>query len=47
VKVEFLGKLPDHEAILKREGKKYTKPDAPPTPVVQLAAILLAGSLTP
>lgn len=47
VKVEFLGKLPDHEAILKREGKKYTKPDAQPTPVVQLAAILLAGSLTP
>ena len=46
-RLEFLGKLPDHEAILKRAAKKDIKPDAPPAAVLQVAAILLAGSLTP
>jgi hypothetical protein len=47
VKVEFLAQLPDHASILAKEGKKYTKPESDPTPVCQLAAILLAGSLSP
>ncbi len=47
VKIEFLSELPDHAAILKKEGISYKPPASPPTPVLQLAAILLAGSLTP
>lgn len=46
VKIEFLSKLPDPATILKREGKNNKLPDPAPTPVLQLAAILLAGSLT-
>ncbi|MDX6765322.1 MAG: SGNH/GDSL hydrolase family protein [Candidatus Methylacidiphilales bacterium] len=45
VKIEFLSELPDHAAILKKEGKNYKQPDLAPKPVLQLAAILLAGSL--
>jgi lysophospholipase L1-like esterase len=47
VRIEFLSELPDHAAILKKEGMGYKPPDPAPTPVLQLAAILLAGSLTP
>lgn len=47
VKIEFLSKLPDHEEILKKDGMKYKQPETQPTPVLQLAAILLAGSLNP
>lgn len=47
VKIEFLPELPDHASILAKEGRKYTKPESDPTPVFQLAAILLAGSLSP
>lgn len=47
VKIEFLSEPPDHAAILKKDGQSYKKPDPAPTPVLQLAAILLAGSLTP
>jgi len=47
VKIEFLSEPPDHAAILKKDGQSYKKPDPAPTPVLQLAAILLAGSLLP
>ncbi len=47
VKIEFLAELPDHAAILKKEGLAFKKPDAAPTPVFHLAAILLAGALVP
>jgi lysophospholipase L1-like esterase len=45
VKIEFLADLPDHAAILKKDGVAYKPPATTPTPVLQLAAILLAGSL--
>jgi lysophospholipase L1-like esterase len=47
VKIEFLSEPPDYAAILQKEGKVYQPPDPAPTPVLQLAAILLAGSLRP
>lgn len=47
VKIEFLADLPDYAAILKKEGLAFKKPDTAPTPVFQLAAVLLAGSLVP
>lgn len=47
VKIEFLSKRPDYAAILKKDGQNFQMPDAPPNPVLQLAAILLAGSLIP
>jgi lysophospholipase L1-like esterase len=47
VKIEFLADLPDHAAILKADGVAYKRPEVPPAPVLQLAAILLAGSLAP
>jgi hypothetical protein len=47
VKIEFLSEPPDYAAILKKAGKSYKRPDPAPTPVLQLVAILLAGSLTP
>ncbi len=47
VKIEFLANLPDHAAILKKDGLTYKAPATAPTPVFQLAAVLLAGSLVP
>lgn len=43
--IEFLAELPDHKAILKKEGTNYQAPATPPIPVLQLAAILLVGEL--
>ncbi len=47
VKIEFLSELPDRAAVLKKEGIAVKQPDSAPTPVLQLAAILLAGALAP
>jgi lysophospholipase L1-like esterase len=47
VKIEFLPEPPDYAAILKKDGKDYKPPDARQARVLQLAAILLAGSLAP
>lgn len=45
VKIEFLAELPNHADILKKAGVAYKTPDPAPPPVLQLAAVLLAGSL--
>jgi lysophospholipase L1-like esterase len=47
VKIELLANLPDHAAVLKKDGLTYKPPSTAPTPVFQLAAVLLAGSLVP
>lgn len=47
VKIEFLAGLPDYATILKKDGIDYKKADTDPTPVFQLTAVFLAGSLTP
>lgn len=47
VKIEFLAELPDHRSIVAKSGGTYQAPATVPSPVLQLAAILLAGSLTP
>jgi len=47
VKIEFLSELPDYSAILRREGITYNQPSSQPAPVLQLAAILVVGSLNP
>lgn len=46
VKIEFMAELPDHAAILEKDGIAFKKPDSAPTPVFQLAALLLAGSFS-
>ena len=47
VRIEFLAAPPDYAAILKKEGKSIKPPETAPETVFQLAAILLAGSLSP
>ncbi len=47
VKIEFLAEPPDRAEIVKRSGQAYKAPEVEPTPVLQLAAVLLAGSLVP
>lgn len=45
VKIEFLAEAPDYAAILKKDSLSFKKPDTAPTPLLHLAAILIAGSL--
>lgn len=47
VKIEFLGGLPDYASILKKDGLVYKAPASLPTPVFQIAAVHLAGFLSP
>ncbi len=47
VRIEFLGVLPNQEAILQKEGVTVSSAGEQPAPVLQLAAILLAGLLVP
>lgn len=46
VKIEFLAAPPDYESILGKAGASYKRPVVAPTPVFQLAAVLLAGALS-
>ena len=45
VKIEFLAEPPDRAEIVRNAGGSYKSPPEAPTPVLQVAAILLAGAM--